>query len=219
MKSFYIFLTVLISSNILFACWSIPSPYKVYESRDKSFFLRICRDEKRVELRNAENFELTFSANIKNFSPLFSKFESNGTHIVHIFGNHQVNSVHDTAIAVYTKDGLSHAYQIKEFMSSIVKNHHKSSIDPNFFWHNRIYTVTADRINLLLSNETYGIFMLNEKKHRVIKDVKFIDIKNDKFYKNMKKLLTESRRLEEERIKNQKKILKKEVELFGDDVF
>jgi len=61
--------------------------------------------------------------------------------------------------------------------------------------------------------------MLNEKKHRVIKDVKFIDIKNDKFYKNMKKLLTESRRLEEERIKNQKKILKKEVELFGDDVF
>lgn len=165
-------LTVLICCLRLntLACWAAPPEFVILEANANDRFIRKVNPQLTIEVRKSSNFELDWKVKINKYDSLFSiiKLSQDGNTVVHILGNHSVNSLDDVCVEMFQRGGRKISYKVNDIMNSqLQKDVSKMSTAPEHIWLDKINFVTDARLGLKTINDKNSVLFMNE--HKVLK--------------------------------------------------
>lgn len=146
--------------GVVSACFAAPPDYEFLPAEDEGFFFRKDNINKIIEVRRSESLELVWKTEIKDLSALFSRIlvADDGTKIIRIKGNHEVNSLSDIAVEYYYQDGTVERFPTSDFVSTLHKVEYPTSVCPAHIWYSNFryskdsglkifpHSVTSDRV-------------------------------------------------------------------------
>lgn len=123
--------------GVVSACFVAPPDYEFLPAEDEEFFFRKDNINKIIEVRRSESLELVWKTEIKDLSTLFSRIlvADDGTKIIRIKGNHEVNSLSDIAVEYYYQDGRVEQFPASDFVSTLQRVKNPSSACPAHIWY------------------------------------------------------------------------------------
>jgi hypothetical protein len=153
-------MSLLLTASSIFACMVAPKPIVNGKSQDKSHVYSLkLSGEMIISVAGKE----LWNVKLKNYSQYFDKVYliDGGNKVVHVKGNHGVNSIEDVAITTHTKKGDVSTFTVKEFTKKLepgsetivgkdgVKKVLRMSTDPRFRWMKKINKVDNKGISIL----------------------------------------------------------------------
>lgn len=122
---------------VALACFVAPPDYEFLPAEDEEFFFRKDNINKVIEVRRSESLELVWKTEIKDLSTLFSRIlvADDGSKVIRIKGNHEVNSLSDIAVEYYFQDGTIERFPASDFVSTLHKVRYPSSASPAHIWY------------------------------------------------------------------------------------
>jgi len=171
-------LTTLISTACLFSfglsvsfgCWAAPPKITKGSSKGGNFTFKLYNTSGEVKVFSAKNAKKSlWSVKLNGFSGLFSKvyLMHQGSMIVHIRGNHQVNKLEDVAVEILSKDGNCTKFKAKDLVTALSspKGQMRVSTDPGKRWLKK--TAVNDDISVFLTTVEGEVKSINLKTCKI----------------------------------------------------
>jgi len=94
--------------------------------------------------RVGEPPKLLWKTSLADFRPIFSKVlaSPDGATIIHLRGNHIVNSTADTAVETFRSNGTQHSFAASDFVRDLAVCRQRVSVSPRYMWLGDIGEVT-----------------------------------------------------------------------------
>ncbi len=141
MKRLFIIATIALLNcsaiTNLIACWAAPPDYQFLAAEDDDYFFRQDNINKIIEVRSSKTLDLVWKTKIEDLSSIFSRVlvADEGKKIIRIKGNHEVNSLNDTAVEYYHQDGKVERFPASHFVTTLHKVEQTMSTSPAHMWH------------------------------------------------------------------------------------
>ena len=150
MTSISILAIVLMSASAGKLCGSFKRrpEAEIIETRYNDQFLRRLNYEGVIEVRSAKTLGLIWKIEVEDFSRLFSEYylALDGQCIVRIRGNHEVNSLDETCVSFYFRDGEVRNIKAEEIVVELTEIVSPFSNTPKFMWYQKIENVWDQKI-------------------------------------------------------------------------